>query len=186
MSYKEFRKKWLGRSVDYDGVYGRQCVDLIKQYLAEVYKIKAGSWGNAIDYWNNPNPNLLKKFKKIKSSNGLQGDIVIFKGGKYGHIGVVDSVSRLYVATLEQNGSTGGGTGKGGDAIRVRNIFRWRVAGLLRPLDKKNPVYYRVRLGDTVGRICKKHSLTLEQFKKLNPKVRNVNIIYPGQKLRVK
>jgi murein DD-endopeptidase MepM/ murein hydrolase activator NlpD len=48
------------------------------------------------------------------------------------------------------------------------------------------PVYYRVRLGDTVGKICKKYGLTLDKFKKLNPKVKNVNIIYPGQKLRVK
>lgn len=136
MDYPTFKQKWLGKRVDYDGVYQYQCVDLVKQYMAECFNMKPGAWGNAIDYWNNTNPNVLKVFNKVASSHAIQGDIVIFygnTGNPYGHIGIADTTSSTHILTLEQNGSTGNGSGTGGDAIRTRWIGRDRVAGLLRP-----------------------------------------------------
>ena len=65
MNYNEFINKYVGKSIDYDGVSGVQCVDLIKLYLDKVYNIKAGSWGNAKDYFINfdklPIKNLFEK-----------------------------------------------------------------------------------------------------------------------------
>lgn len=139
MTYSQFKQKWLGKRVDYDKVYGFQCVDLIKQYLHERFGLRPGAWGNAIDYWYQTNPAILKKFDRLSTSKARVGDIVIFKGingNPYGHIGICDSnVGSLSVnvATLEQNGSSGNGSGTGGDAIRVRGIARWRVVGVLRP-----------------------------------------------------
>jgi len=136
MNYQQFKSKWIGKRVDYDRVYGFQCVDLIKQYLAENYGLKPGAWGNAIDYWYSTNPAITAKFDRLSTSAARRGDIVIFKGingNPYGHIGICDSDAGLiYVDTLEQNGSTGNGSGTGGDAIRVRGIPRWRVVGVLR------------------------------------------------------
>lgn len=136
MNYLEFKNKWIGKRVDFDGVYSYQCIDLIKQYLSECYGIKAGAWGNAVDYWYGTNPAILVKFDRLSTSSARRGDIVIFKGingNPYGHIGICDSDAGLiYVPTLEQNGSTGNGSGIGGDAIRVRSIPRWRVLGVLR------------------------------------------------------
>ena len=40
MNYNEFIKTYKGKSFDYDGVSGVQCVDLIKQYLNKVFGIK--------------------------------------------------------------------------------------------------------------------------------------------------
>lgn len=37
MNYSEFINKYLGKSTDYDGAYGVQCVDLIKAYLHDVF-----------------------------------------------------------------------------------------------------------------------------------------------------
>ncbi len=45
---------------------------------------------------------------------------------------------------------------------------------------------YTVKSGDTFGGIASRHRLTVQQLKKLNPQVKNVNVIYPGQKLHVK
>ena len=153
MSYLSFKNKWAGKRVDYDRIYGYQCVDLIKQYAHEEYGLKAGAWGNAIDYWYNTHADLYKKFSRVSTKAAKKGDIVIFKGvngNPYGHIGIADeNAGRVYVKTLEQNGSTGNGSGTGRDAIRVRSIPKWRIVGVLRPKAAK-PV---LRMPPVGGRI---------------------------------
>lgn len=136
MTYQQFKAEWLGRRIDYDKVYGYQCVDLILEYLKEVYGIPSGVSGNAIDYWNRPSPALLAHFDKVAGSQANQGDIVVLNGlagNPYGHIGICDSEDGTNVAILEQNGADGNGSGVGGDAIRTRAVSRSRVAGILRP-----------------------------------------------------
>ena len=51
---------------------------------------------------------------------------------------------------------------------------------------KQAKVYYSVVSGDTLSGIAAKHGLTLAALLKLNPSIKNPNIIYPGQKIRVK
>lgn len=132
MSYVNFKAKWLGKSMNYDGSYGAQCVDLIYQYVFEEYGARPVKWGNAIDFARNPNPNFLALFRETSSPS--QGDIVVFNSvdsasnHKNGHIGIVDGISGTNVNTLEQNGSTGTGSGTGGNAVRVRSITKSRVA----------------------------------------------------------
>lgn len=137
MSYTAFRNKWLGKRVNYDGIYGYQCVDLIKQYAHEEYGIKAGAWGNAIDYWYNTHPDILKGYSKLSTKEARIGDVVVLKGvngNPYGHVGIANkSAGWSTVQILEQNGSTGSGSGTGGDAIRLRSVPKWRVVGVLRP-----------------------------------------------------
>jgi hypothetical protein len=137
MSYITFKNKWIGKRVDYDKVYGYQCVDLIKQYMAEEKGLKPGAWGNAIDYWYNTNVTVLKHYDKIATNDLRAGDIVILKGvngNPYGHIGIASGASYpWYRQILEQNGSTGNGSGVGGDAIRERYVPTYRILGILRP-----------------------------------------------------
>lgn len=137
MNYLQFKSRWLGKSIDYDGIYGKQCVDLIKQYMAENYGLKPGAWGNAIDYYYNTHANVLGKFDRLATNQARRGDIVILKGingNPYGHIGIADGNSGFATVTiLEQNGSSGNGSGVGGDAIRLRAVPLWRVVGVLRP-----------------------------------------------------
>lgn len=94
MNYNEFIKKYLGKSIDYDGVSGVQCVDLIKLYLDKVYSIKAGSWGNAKDYFINFDKLPIKNsFEKIVNTANFvpdQGDICVWGSiiSKYGHVAI--------------------------------------------------------------------------------------------------
>lgn len=191
MTYSAFKKKWLGKSVDIDKVYGKQCVDLVKQYMLETAGVPNGAYGNAIDYWYKPHKNVLAKYNRIQTSKAQQGDIVVLKGingNPYGHIGVADGNAGLVtVPLLEQNGSTGNGSGLGGDAIRVRNIPRWRVVGVLRrkTTASTKPVYYIVKRGDTLSAIAKKYGTTWQKLQKLNS-IKNPNLIRIGQKLRIK
>lgn len=186
MSTASFTKQWLGKRVDYDGVFAYQCVDLIKQYLRQEHGIKAGAWGNAKDYWLKTNPALLKKFAKVKGK-GKAGDIVILKPtatNKYGHIAIAINDKQM----LEQNGSTGSGSGKGKDAIRIRQIPYDRVYGFLRPKTVKptlKPIYYIVKKGDYLARIAVRFGTTVAKLVKLN-KLKNPNLIRIGQRLRRK
>lgn len=132
-----FKDRWLNRQIDYDHVYAYQCVDLILQYIYEIYGLPSGVRGNAIDYWNNPSKPLLDKFNKVPTSDAIASDIVVLHGlggNPYGHVGIATGSSNAaQVEILEQNGQTGSGTGQGGDAIRTRFIDRTRIAGVLRP-----------------------------------------------------
>lgn len=136
MTLDQFIGKWLGGKTDQDGVWGYQCVDLIKAYVKEVYpRVTAGAWGDALDYWRDTNHPLLKWYDRVASQSPQRGDIVIFKTygrtdlAGAGHIAIAVNSDTM----LEQNGATGDGDGMGGDEIRYRTIPKSRIAGLLRP-----------------------------------------------------
>ena len=141
MNYSEFKNQWLGKRIDYDSLYGWQCVDIIKQWLDSGFSIKPGAWGNAIDYWRSTNPGILTAFKKVTNTPDYippQGSIVIFNAtssNKYGHIAIVDSATKTVLNILEQNGGAGTGTGTGVDVIRVRNSGYNNIAGFLEPIN---------------------------------------------------
>ena len=94
MNYNEFIEKYVGKSFDYDGVAGVQCVDLIKMYLDKVFNIKAGLWGNAKDYYLNfeklPISKYFKKIKNTASFISKKGDICVWGSelNVYGHIAI--------------------------------------------------------------------------------------------------
>lgn len=86
MNYNEFINIYNGKSFDYDGVAGVQCVDLVKMYLDKVFEIKPGAWGNAKDYYEKYNniENLKKNFNRISNTPSFvpqKGDIVIWGVG---------------------------------------------------------------------------------------------------------
>ena len=134
-----FKTQWLGRRIDFDKVYDFQCVDLVRQYFYEEYGIGNGAGGvpSAISYWTNTPAGVLEKFDRVEGSSARNGDVVMLTGlagNPHGHIGIATgSINDTKVEILEQNGSTGNGSGLGPDAIRTRWVDRSRVAGLLRP-----------------------------------------------------
>ena len=66
MDYNGFRDKYLGKRIDFDKVYGYQCVDLIIQYCSEVFGIKSPWVGNAITSTQaGANTTLNKEFVRI-------------------------------------------------------------------------------------------------------------------------
>lgn len=117
MNYNEFIKTYKGKSFDYDGVSGVQCVDLVKQYLNKVFGIKPGSWGNAKDYYEdyNSNKTLKANFTRIANTPEFvpkKGDIAVWGtglGNKYGHIAIATgegTTSYFYSYDLNWNGKT--------------------------------------------------------------------------------
>lgn len=52
--------------------------------------------------------------------------------------------------------------------------------------DSHAELFYNIKSGDTVWRICENNELTLKEFRELNPNIKNIALIYPGQKVRIK
>ena len=130
-TFSAFSKKYMGKLVNPDRVYGPQCVDLIKQYAIDMMGVLPGAWGNAIDYANRPSAHFLKYFTKV--SEPQAGDVVVFGGGRYGHIALVSSVSGGTLVILEQNGAHAAADVRAGDQIRLRHKPKSHALAYYRP-----------------------------------------------------
>ncbi len=107
MTFDSFVKRFIGKAVDYDGVSGVQCVDLVKLYLYNVFGIRAGAWGNARDYWLDFNSHKIMKenFTKIKNAPEFvpqKGDILVWSGD----ISIKNNYGHVAIATGEGNTNT--------------------------------------------------------------------------------
>lgn len=114
MGFDEFVKAYMGKSIDYDGVSGVQCVDLVKVYMNKVFGLKPGAWGNAKDYYENFNniSALKNNFTRIANTPEFvpqKGDICVWgknvsSSHNYGHIAIATgegNTKELY--TYDQN-----------------------------------------------------------------------------------
>ena len=97
----------VGKSLDHDGVYGAQCVDLIRFYYA--YLGVSPQSGNGCDYATNALPT---DWSRIQYNNGFvpqPGDIAVwtYASSSSGHVAIVTSADSSTMNVVEQNGSTG-------------------------------------------------------------------------------
>lgn len=109
MTYEEFEKKYLGTAVDFDGVAGVQCVDLVDQYLKDCFGI-TGVWcSGAKDLYNkfDSYPALVAAFDRVPNTPELvvrKGDIIIWGGGSWGHTGIGTGEGNVdWFMSLEEN-----------------------------------------------------------------------------------
>lgn len=115
MNLEEFVKKYSGKKVDFDGVYGSQCVDLFRQYVKECLGIpehtgacstSGGAKDLYLDYEKMP---LEKKhFNKIlKNKAFVSGDTLIWNStekNQYGHVAIYLGKLDNSFIVFEQNG----------------------------------------------------------------------------------
>lgn len=141
MNLSEFIIKYKGKKVDYDKVFGAQCVDLFRQYSKEVLSIpehtgSCSSSGGAkdlfLDYEKMP---LEKKyFKRIKTNKRFkQGDIVIWNSNsnnKFGHVAIFITNVDDKILIFEQNGFE-----QSGAKFNLRSNDN--ILGVLRKYDDK-------------------------------------------------
>ena len=79
----------VGKSLDYDGMYGAQCVDLICYYY--LYLGQRSPGGNGCDYATNRLPD---GWQRIKGAQPQPGDILVYSGNSEnpnGHVGIYES-----------------------------------------------------------------------------------------------
>ena len=115
MLLDDFVKKYEGKKVDFDGVFGAQCVDLARQYWKEVLGIPkhtgpCSTTGGAKDLYLDYDKMPIEKkyFHKIPKSKGIAtGDTLIWDStetNKYGHVAIYLGTLNNSVIVFEQNG----------------------------------------------------------------------------------
>lgn len=88
-----FFAKWDNKFVDFDGVYGNQCVDEIKQYFKEVVGIEPKARGDAVKYWDNTPE--MDRIANTPTGVPEKGDVIIWNakvGAGSGHISIAKGV----------------------------------------------------------------------------------------------
>lgn len=104
--YVDYKRKMLWSRVDYDKAYGYQCVDLFKDYMKNVLKIRCWKTGNANQIRYNTYNCFDENREQIKGTKDLmQWDILISLKWTYGHIGIFDRYAWGKICLLEQNWS---------------------------------------------------------------------------------
>ena len=115
MTFEQFITKYNGRYIDFDGAYGFQCVDEIRQYIKEVLGwgpyIALPTRGNAKDIFIKFPDGGNKYFQKIKNGpNNMpqKGDLVFwtwypFKIGWAGHTAIASVSWLMGLNTFDQN-----------------------------------------------------------------------------------
>lgn len=131
----EFVNKYKGKKVDYDGVYGAQCVDLFRQYTKECLGIAehtgscfttGGAKDLFLDY--NKMPIEKKYFSRITNKSYIPGDVAIWDStetNKYGHVAIILAKLNNSYIVFEQNGFT-----QNGAEINIRS--KNNLLGVLR------------------------------------------------------
>lgn len=121
-------QKRTGKRVDYDGVYGFQCYDLMMHFKSTVYWNKVRGAGTALQTW--------------KTGKGLEGwtryspwiqtapptpwsIIFIDVNHRKWHVWIVVSSTSTSVTVLEQNWGISSATWKWKDAIRQK-VFSYK------------------------------------------------------------
>jgi len=133
----------LNKKVDFDGVYGAQCADVVGQYALDVQGIKGieGIIG-AVDFFtkHESRPVQKKFYYAIKYQEGLitpRGAFVIWgttKDNSFGHVAICDSASQSGLVVLEQDGFNNSTKNvKLGDSqgLKKRTYNYWNILGWL-------------------------------------------------------
>lgn len=118
-----------GQHVDFDNIYGAQCVDLICQYIFDFWGVRTR--GNAIDFAYQTLPDALERIEP--SATPQPGDIAVFSSSHpAGHVVIVTNVTETHITYGEQNvaGSDNGGPTQITTVTRER--FKQRVVALIR------------------------------------------------------
>ena len=94
MTYQEFKNKYNGKYVDYDGAYGYQCWDLAQYYFTQVLNVPDSvlsgcQWVKNMVLWNWKYDELMNYFDEIDVHCMTAGDVCIWTGGD-GHIAIFD------------------------------------------------------------------------------------------------
>lgn len=101
-----FIKEWTGKPADYDGHYGPQCVDIIRFYLKEVLgkkQLPPTANRGAKEIWDKYDPDDFQEIHNTPERLPKKGDIMIWGGRGYGHIGIFVSGNLKKFVSFDQN-----------------------------------------------------------------------------------
>lgn len=186
LTVDEFVKKYDGKSIDYDKMYGAQCVDLFNFYNKEVVgagPIGTPKTGGARDLYEVESKNAVENYKRLSADSPLQpGDVQVYAAphGRYSRDGAVYYYGHvnIYIGdnkVIEQNGK------KYQTTAIAQNYSVGRI-GILRPLrfigqnspqnvpaNQQNKNKHIISQGDTFWGLEERYNIPHGTLQKLNP-----------------
>ena len=157
-----------------------QCITLPLRKIGELVKLEDSLYAMELESYvknspksttnNTPNPNTTTTYEyhKVKSGETL-GTIAALYGSTISVIQRINGLrsTKIYV----------------GQRLKVQK-------GTTKTTTYKQPTtagkkYYKVKSGDTFGKIAQRHRLSQSQLKRLNPRI-NISRLSIGQKIRIK
>lgn len=110
MNINDFFNKYNGKSVDKDGAYGPQCMDLYNLYQEEVLGKRAVGAPLAKDVWNKDmyNHDIFYKIENTKEFVPQLGDVAVWNGSSSyapnGHVSICTGKGNInYFESFDQN-----------------------------------------------------------------------------------
>ena len=162
-SYDAMRNEVIGRGFDIDGYYSFQCWDgaaLLWQQLGR--NLSTGGTGAAKGCWTHARDiNTGNDFELVANQNALRrGDVVVFGGGQYGHIGFVDSVNGDGTINVLGKNQNGNGNGSPFNVIRMSlgnflGAFRFKRWNVEPPVVQQPQPQYKPVTDDVVNAVLR-------------------------------
>lgn len=114
MTFTEFMAKYNGKYIDFDGVYGPQCVDLCRQYLIEVLQVSNDSIKPVVGakdmyekYDTLVDKTVFDRIPNTPTGVPEEGDIIIWGNSTYGHVAIFIEGDVNRFKSYDQNYPTG-------------------------------------------------------------------------------
>ena len=114
MTVQEFAKEYEGVSIDFDNMYGAQCVDLARFYWQKVHGLNRPDQpnttpsGGAKDLINNVTGRVAQALRvRAKDEKPEPGDVVILgesPNNKWGHVAILMEIGDGHIEVFEQDG----------------------------------------------------------------------------------
>lgn len=120
-----FVNTWNGRGTDFDGVYGYQCVDLMRRYAQDVLglsnggrsELPTGSDKSAYSIFTNASSSRFTRIYNSLTAVPQKGDIIFWKksssNGNYGHVAIFIQGDARSFTSIDQNWGAGANTTTG-------------------------------------------------------------------------
>jgi hypothetical protein len=147
MDLQEFVAKYKGKVVDFDGAYGAQCVDLARQYMAEVWGFtkqpEAVIGASVFFFQHSQRPIQYKLCNCVPYTGAVQppiGALLIFKSSgtnQYGHIAICLNTTSQDMTVFEQDGIANDKALEKGKRQKGAYIGTWKYDRLVGWLTKK-------------------------------------------------
>lgn len=106
MTIQEILDKYNGKTVDFDGFYGNQCVDWYRQYCKELGVPQSPGVIGAKDIWTTYLKDYFDRIRNDPNAIPQLGDIIVwdaFTGNQYGHVSVFNSGDINSFSSYDQN-----------------------------------------------------------------------------------
>ncbi len=149
--------------------------------------------------------NLLKQLGEFESNDNFKpqpADIIFYRwdingqpipseaydvDGIANHVGIVESCDGKVITVIEGNKDSRCAKRTipvGWKYIHGFGLPKYAETSHTEPEEQPSNVY-KVKLGDNLTKIAKKHNTTVEAILSINPQVKNPNIIFVGQEIKI-